>query len=244
VALTRGAYPEGPGSLMAGAVEVMDTEHWGNEFIAPMGEDKGRQIAQSAFEYVAFYYMAAYDNTTVTLPSGETILLHSGEANMINVNRGDRLISDKIIQVDFIAGDKESYYELRWYSLLDVKQWSNEYISPVGDTFAKTKILLFNPHEEDMEIWVTYRKEDNLDKEVLTKKIVKAGQHALTQYIPTGSGAKLKSAGSKPSFIALSLTDTSSQTGNGHLTGGQWYDWGFPVMPSDKLTDQVLVGWG
>lgn len=237
--------------MMAGAVEVLDTEHWGTEFIAPMGEAKGRRVAQSAFEYVAFYYMAAYDNTTVTLPSGETTLLHSGEAAMIHVNQGNRLTSDKKIQVDYVAGDKGSTYELRWYSLLDVNQWSNEYISPVGDTFAKTKILLFNPHPYYIEVWLTYRKEGNLANKEFKKMKIGAGEHALTRFIPTGSGAKIRSIkknGSKPSFIALSLTDTARRTkstdGTLSNTAGDWYDWGFPVMPSDKLTSQVLVGWG
>lgn len=58
VALTRGAYPEGPGSMLAGAVEVVDTDEWGTSFVAPMGEDVGRRVAQSAFEYVAFFFMA------------------------------------------------------------------------------------------------------------------------------------------------------------------------------------------
>ena len=64
---------------------------------------------------------------------------------MVRVNRGDTLTSDKIIQVDYIAGDVDSHYELRWYSLLDTSKWSTEYISPVGDSYAKTKVLLYNP---------------------------------------------------------------------------------------------------
>ncbi len=39
IAVTRGAYPKNPGSLMAGAVEVFDTNVWGTSFEAPMGRD-------------------------------------------------------------------------------------------------------------------------------------------------------------------------------------------------------------
>jgi len=69
----------------------------------------------------------------------------------------------------------------------------------------------------------------------------------LSKVVPTGSGAKIKSANMKDKFLALSLTDTSAKTvenGITHQTAGQWYDWGFPVVPSDRLTSQVLVGWG
>lgn len=38
VAITRTAYPNGPGSLMAGAVEVFDVSAWGTTYIAPLGD--------------------------------------------------------------------------------------------------------------------------------------------------------------------------------------------------------------
>lgn len=36
VAITRGAYPHQPGSLMAGAVEVLDTQSWGECSVSSM----------------------------------------------------------------------------------------------------------------------------------------------------------------------------------------------------------------
>lgn len=239
IAVTRGAYPVGPGSLMAGAVEVVDTDSWGTDFVAPVGEDIGKHVAQSAFQYSALYFMAAYDNTTVTLPNSTTLKLHAGQGSMVRVDRGARLKSDKIIQVDFITGDINSYYELRWYSLLDVNRWSNEYVSPVGDTVARTRILMFNPSNSDLNVLVTYLASDG--QKVFKNTKVSAGRHALTPVIPTGSGAKLEAP---ESFLALSLTDTARRTEDGQRTGGQWYDWGFPVMPTNQLTPQVLIGWG
>jgi len=150
IAVTRGAFPKSPGSELAGGVEVMDIDVWGQNFEAPVGEDVGKLVAESAFELSAMFFMAAYDNTTVTLPNGSTLTLNSGQGGMVRVNRGAKLTSDKIIQVDFLAGDIDSNYELRWFSLLDVAKWSFEYISPVGDTYASTKILLYNPNAFDM----------------------------------------------------------------------------------------------
>lgn len=39
IAVTRSAYPNNPGSLMAGAVEVFNRDAWGTNFIAPVGEN-------------------------------------------------------------------------------------------------------------------------------------------------------------------------------------------------------------
>lgn len=39
IAVTRFAYPQYPGSLMAGAVEVFELSNWGRKFVAPVGQD-------------------------------------------------------------------------------------------------------------------------------------------------------------------------------------------------------------
>lgn len=39
IAVTRSAFPNDPGSLMAGAVEVFNQDEWGTKFEAPVGED-------------------------------------------------------------------------------------------------------------------------------------------------------------------------------------------------------------
>ena len=54
VTLTKGAYPTGPGPQMAGAVDVVETDMWGTNYIAPVGQDVGAQVAQGAFEFSAF----------------------------------------------------------------------------------------------------------------------------------------------------------------------------------------------
>lgn len=112
IAMTRGAYPAAPGSLMAGAVEVVDTTQWGLEHEAPVGIDVGRSF--SAFQYTALFFMAGEDNTVVVLPNGSTRTMNMGEGSMVFVNQGHRLTSNKPIQVDLITGDVWSYYEMRY----------------------------------------------------------------------------------------------------------------------------------
>jgi hypothetical protein len=111
IAVTRGAYPARPGSVMAGAVEVFDTATWGRTFEAPVGVDVGKTF--QAFELSMFFLMAAEDHTKVTLANGYIITLNQGQGTAISVNIGEQISSNKPIQVDLITGDRGSFYEMR-----------------------------------------------------------------------------------------------------------------------------------
>lgn len=223
VSVTRGCFPQAPGSVMAGAVDVVETDVWGMEFIAPVGTDVA--VAQGAFELAAFYFMAAYDNTTVTLPTGKKVMLNSGETSSVVVTMGYKLVSDKKIQVVFVGGDKDSSYELRWFSYLDTKFWSNEYVSPIGDTFSETKIILYNANSFDVSVTLFTRNITAVSSTIVSEVlVVKSKKFLLTRYIPTGSGAKVQ-APKGQNFVALSISDTNVYTGTGAdkvATGGQW----------------------
>lgn len=227
IAVTRGAYPKSPGSLMAGAVEVLDTSLWGTSFEAPIGTDT--QSDSNAFQYTGIYIMAGEDNTKVTVPgSSNPIILNQGQTKHLSVEQGDIVTSDKKVQVDLLTGDIGSQYELRWYSLLPVDDWSDEYISPMGDTIGETKVVLYNPSSSSIDVKVM-----TLD---WTETYNIGGKSSVfTRFIETGSGAKFTQENGK-NFIALSLTDTNGD--------GQIFDWGFPVIPTRDLTPQVLIGWG
>lgn len=245
IAVTRGAYPEQPGSLMAGAVEVLPTSQWGTTFEAPIGTNVGSNLP--AFEYSAFFYMAMEDQTVVSLPNGETKTLSEGEGSFLSVEMGDQITSTKPIQVDFITGDKVSNYELRWYSLLSVDQYSTSYVSPVGDSVGKTKVLLYNPGTSAIDVTVEYNAKTFRCKYVYhytqyngrwykirrvqcdissserrtDTKHVESKNYKLSEVVPTASGAWIDS---NSPFLALSLTDTEYYTQLGQATGGQWYD--------------------
>lgn len=111
IAVTRGAYPANPGSLMAGAVEVLDKDTWGLTFEAPIGADVGRSYR--AFSLSLFFFMAAEDRTRVTLPNGYVVTLNQGQGAAISVDIGQQIRSNKPIQVDLITGEINSQFELR-----------------------------------------------------------------------------------------------------------------------------------
>jgi IgGFc binding protein len=216
ITVVRGGYPTNPGSLMAGSVEVIDVGNWGTTFEAPVGRDIGEYFA--AFEFARFFFMAACNNTEVTLPNGKVVILNQGESGSYAVNQGDKLSSTEPIQVDFITGDESSYYELRWFSSWPTSTWSNSYVTPVGDTFGKTKLLLYNPNAATILVDVI-----TLVGGVEVKKTetIKKGKATLTNVIPTDSGAIVVTTGGE-SFVALSFTDTEYRTTDGQITSGQW----------------------
>jgi hypothetical protein len=116
ITVTRGAYPTVPGSLMAGSTDIIEVENWGKSFEAPTGENLG--LAFPMFEYAGLFFMAANDNTTVTLPNKTKVVLNRGDSESVLVNQGDTITASDIIQVHLITGDRMSFYEMRWYSLL------------------------------------------------------------------------------------------------------------------------------
>jgi hypothetical protein len=241
IAITRGGYPEKPGSLLAGAVEVLDTSNWGTSFITPVGPN----TPKASWEYTAFLFMAKEPNTTVTMRQANnstlngTYILQEGESRLVRTLVSQTLLSNKPIQVDIITGDIDSEYESRWYSLLDFKHWSTDYITPTGETKGRTKLVLYNPTTKLVSVTMETLNANgsaNITTFNLNPKL-----YTLSRHVMDGTGARVKG---NSSFITLSITDTELKSADGQVTGGQWYDWGFPVQPTADLTAQVLVAWG
>ena len=136
ITITRGAYAQYPGSLLAGACEVFDTSMmWGTMFEAPVGQDFN--VETQAFDYTRFFVMSGSDNNELTLPNGTTMVLNAGESSSFAVNQGDQLLSKSPIQVTLLTGDPGSTYELRWFTLFPLKDWATAYQAAVGDSFAR-----------------------------------------------------------------------------------------------------------
>jgi hypothetical protein len=234
--VNRAAYAQNPGSVLAGAIEVLDTMVWGYTFEAPVGVDLGKTIA--AFEHSVFMIMAGYNNTKVFLPDNTTRVLNVGASTTYKVNQGDRIVADKPVQVHLFTGDVNSAYETRWYSMRSIETISNSYVTPVGDSMGKTKMIIYNPSK----IPLTYTFRFLFNNTARTSTGTVAGKQAgWTPVIPTGSGAWIDS---NQTFVALTVTDSEQYAGDGYDTGGQMYDWGCPVVPRRELTSEVLLGLG
>jgi len=93
IAVTRAAFPSQPGSLMAGGVEVIDTDNWGLSFTCPVGPNY--DTFTNAFEYTGVYIMASQDGTTVKLNGASPKVLNRGQSKW---HVGPSLLSTQCFQ--------------------------------------------------------------------------------------------------------------------------------------------------
>jgi len=146
ITVTRAGYSERPGSVLAGGVEVYDTEAWGTEYISPVGMTMRNNQMKEAFE-ISTAFITAKEQTQIIIDGDDTkpYYLGPGKSRCFNVtHQGMRFSASAKIQVSMVTGDVNSVYELRWFSLNPLDQWTNDYVTPVGDSVGKTKLVLYN----------------------------------------------------------------------------------------------------
>jgi uncharacterized repeat protein (TIGR01451 family) len=242
VAVTRGAFPEDPGSLMAGGVEVLAVDAWGDEFVVPVGEDTPNDSGTDPFETTQLYVMAELPGTQVSRNGNLVGTIGQGENLTIgNIDQGDVLTSNRPVQVDLVAGDIGSTYELRWYSLPPRDCCSFDYYTPVAEEVGSTGIWLYNPNNSD--ITVRYDRDGATSQGPFTVpandrlflEIDDGADIDLPNSIGERSGLRFFSEGNAE-FYALTQTDADDS--------GQIFDWGHPLIPASELTSQALIGWG
>lgn len=181
---------------------------------------------------MALYCQARHDNTTLQFKGEKTTSLNKGESYVYEyVHVGDLLTASKPIQVHLVTGDRGSMYEMRWFTLLPRGLYSRSFVTPVGNSKAGAKLVLFNPSNASVDATYMWLEDGSTRSTTIT---IPALKNTLSAVIPTGSGAYIDSEGGE--IIAMAVVDTEND--------GQLYDWGFPVMPRDSLTAQVLIGLG
>ncbi|MCB0046659.1 MAG: DUF11 domain-containing protein [Caldilineaceae bacterium] len=247
VAITRagwsGTYNGQPGTLLAGAQEMLDTGSWGLNYIVPVGEDTPND--DSVFQYAGAAVMAAENGTTVDIDTDgdgtvdTTLSLNEGETVFVDggVEQGATIVADEPVQVTLITGDICATYEMRWYSLTPRDDWDANYYAPVGsrdngsggDDERNTVVYVYNPGTSALT--VNYETESSTGNSLS----VPAGGTARI-IVPAESGLHLSAASD---FYAIAAVDASDSDDGEN----QANDWGFPLIPTDNLTTQVLAGW-
>jgi hypothetical protein len=201
---------------------------------------EGTQLVNgpNPFELSGFSCLAMEDGTIVTRPNGTTVTLKQGDSTFITVRKSDQVKSNKPIQVILLTGDRDSSFQTRWFTMRPIETYADSYVSPVGDSYGRTKVILYNPSAtRTVQYTVTTLVNSTLQNATNT---LNPKQVVMTATIPTGSGALINGNGR---MVALSLTD-SEQSAQSGGTGGSRYDWGIPVIPRNELTSQVLIGLG
>ena len=235
VAVTRTAWATGSSTLLAGAVEVFDTNNWGTSFEVPVGEDL---LSDEIFEYTSLVIMAAEDDTIVNIDvdndgaTETTLTLDEGESHHINGSAlvGATVVASKPVQVAMLTGDICVTYESRWFTLFPTNQWSDSYYNPVGTSLDNaTTIFLYNPGPNPITV-----EQETIDG-LLTLETMLAGTTSMVM-MPDNSGAHFFTTDGSP-FMAIAAIDTDDFFNTTH-------DWGFTLVPEPVLTRQALIGWG
>jgi hypothetical protein len=251
VAMTRSSWAAVSLTMLAGSVEVFDTNTWGTDFRAPIGENIPDSADYQMFEYTAVSIMAGEAGATVQIDANAdntfetTVTLDEGESHFVDggIYLGAHIVADEPIQVDIFSGDVGSNYESRDSALIPTGTWSSDYYTPVstasssqGYNGTDTTAWLYNPGTSDISVSYVRRVAGVTTTSTLT---VPAGSY-LKQVLPDGTGAHFYSTGAP--FYAFSTTDSNS--GNTDGTGNQAWDWGYTMIPRYWLTTQALVGLG
>ena len=235
IAITRAAWATSPGSVLAGAVEVYDTNKYGTSFEVPVGENID---SNSIFQYTSLLVTAAQDGTEITVDKkdgGGTItrILNEGETYLVNggVNAGATLTATNPVQAQLLTGDVGAFYESRWFTLYPTEQWSNSYYSPVGTTVSSdpAKVFVYNPNAA--QITVNYETLNGMGTFPVDPGDVYPFE------MPANSGAHFYTASDTEKFFAIGAIDAD-------ISANATHDWGFSLVPESNLTPAAVIGWG
>ena len=251
IAVTRTSWAAGSNTLLAGSVEVYDLYAWGTDYRAPVGTNIPDATDFQMFSYTALSIMAGMDGAAVQIDADNNgtfeinTTLSEGQSYLAtNVFAGAHVISDRPVQVDIFTGDVLSNYESRDSALIPTGTWSSDYYTPVstpstsqGTNGTDTTVWLFNSGTS--QIAVNYKR---WVAGVMTTSTINVAAGAYAKQVLTdGTGAEFSTSDGAP-FYAFSTTDSNSGFADG--TGNQAWDWGFSLVPRDRLSTQLLVGLG
>lgn len=251
LAVTRVAWDAAEGTVIAGAVEVLESRNFGMDFVAPVGEDIS---ADSMFEYTSLVVMASMDGTLVEIdPDGDgiadvTTTLNEGESYQVHggVLSGATVNADKPMQAHLLTGDTipEGVLELRWYTLFPVEDWSDSYFTPVGTSNVAgdlTDIWFYNHNTS--EISINYKTQSTIDLEPPASFTVAPG--GVERFgMPIGEGAHFYTGDGSAFFAVATVNSPQNRFENPDSPDNDTWDWGFSLIPEGFLTTQALVGWG
>ncbi|HSG79669.1 MAG TPA: SdrD B-like domain-containing protein [Acidimicrobiia bacterium] len=236
IAVTQSGYATTPGTVHAGAVQVLDLDKSGTHFDIPIGQDADYN---QVFEYVGLVIVGTAPGTTVNIDADAdgtvetTTTIGEGETYVVDggVNIGATVDADAPVAVYAATGDVGSNYEGRLFELYPTAIWSDSLVSPVGSVTVGdgTRVFLFNPGVTDVDVDVTTG-----GGATSTLTIAAGGQQ--TFLLPVDEGARFVAQGGAPIYGLQAVTSEG--------TGTATYDWGFTLVPTAAATPTVIVPYG
>ena len=246
VSVVRAGWSATPGTVLAGAVSVIDSGNAGTDYIVPIGQDVDTVATGTnrLFEYTSLHIIANQDGTTINIDANAdgvfeltNISLSQGQTYFVNggVMAGAHITSNKGIGVYSVAGDVGSAYENRWFALTPTEQWASSYYAPVSTTLAAdpSYVILYNPNGSAIDVYY--------DTATTTGTKVTVGANTSTttgtNYVlmPASAAHFYTKDGSK--FFAVGVVDADA-------TSNATHDWSYSLVPESYLTTKFVVGWG
>ena len=257
ISMTKTGWASDSDTLLAGSVELFDTDNWGTDYIVPVGQDIPSSTDYQMFEYTGLVILARDDDTTVNIDADAdgvfetSLVLDEGESHQVNggVEVGARVTSDKPVQVDLLTGDIASNYESRDSALLPTDLWTGSYYTPVSTNPSSstgtpsTAVWLYNPGASSVTVTYQYRSSGNVQTATINVPGGTVGGYAKVTLI-NGTGYHFYTTGGQP-FYAFSTTDSGSASNDdGQYGNNQAWDWGYSLIPDDSLTSQAQIALG
>ena len=245
VSVVRAGWSITPGTVLAGAVSVIDTGNAGTDYVVPIGQDVETVATgtNKLFEYTSLHIIATQDGTTVNIDTNgdgtfdlTNIALNQGETYFVNggVMAGAHITANKGIGVYSVAGDVGSAYENRWFALTPTEQWSSSYYAPVSTTLTAdpSYVLLYNPNATAIDVYYDTATTSGTKVTV----VANTGSTTGTNYVlmPASAAHFYTRDGSK--FFAVGVIDADA-------TSNATHDWSYSLVPESYLTTKFVVGW-
>ncbi|MDD2727968.1 Ig-like domain-containing protein, partial [Malikia sp.] len=243
ISVTKAGWSATPGTVLAGAVAVIDSANAGKSYTLPIGQNVETVATgtNKLFEYTSAHIIATQNGTTVTIDRDgnaatttdiTSVTLNEGQTYLVNggLNAGAKITADKGIGVYLIAGDVGSAYENRWFALTPDEQWSGSYYAPVSTTLAADPayVILYNPGSSAITVKYDTATQTGLSVTVNANSTGHVLMPASAAHFYTTTGAK---------FFAVSVIDADA-------TSNATHDWSYSLVPESYLTDKFIVAWG
>ena len=227
--------------VQAVKTDVYDMELFGKSFIIGFGENINARV----FRYTSLYIRAATNNTTVNLDyNGDGVndvsqVLNEGQVwfyegtpgtnNASNdVKVGTIITATEPVGVDVVMGDRDNF-GTRNFNVFPAEMYGSIYYTPVPTTDADhpAKVYFYNFNQSSITINYTTGSGSSGSKVV-------GGKSVDSLRLTVNSGYRFESVGGK-SYTAIQTIDDSDPAKD--------YDWAFPLIASNRLTDFASVAW-
>lgn len=258
ISVTRAGWDTKIGTIVGGAVNLIDVGNAGTSYVIPVGTnttEAPKISGTSILQKDSLFIMAYENNTVVTVnlvkadgtPNGSiTRTLQQGQSWYIGglasgaTVAGTGLADAKAVinEGTKVTADKKigvnmlsgsSTSQNRWYGIAPTESWGNSYYAPVATVGSATShIYLFNNNTTD--IIVKYETLGAGGVVVENSVTVLAGKSKVVA-MPASAG-HFYTADDKAFYAVATVDPTTSR------------DWSYSLVAERTLTDRFVVAWG